>query len=65
MKTRYAVLLASAVAFSYSNLAAAQKLEGFDLSLAKVPPFPVTAFYETPENFSSLPVGSIIRQEPL
>lgn len=65
VKTRYAVFIASAMAFSYCNLAAAQKLEGFDLSLAKVSPFPVTAFYETPENFSSLPVGSIIRQEPI
>lgn len=65
MTIRYAVLLASAMAFSYPSLAPAQKLEGFDLSLAKISPFAVTAFYETPENFSSLPVGSLIRQEPL
>ncbi len=63
MKEIYLLLLAAAAMFSSPGFADTPKLEGFDLSLAKTPPFPVTAFYDTPENFSSLPVGSLIRKE--
>ncbi|GHE56609.1 lipase [Camelimonas fluminis] len=38
-------------------------LEGFDLALAHEPPFPVTAFYETPADITSLPAGTVIRSD--
>lgn len=63
MKFKYALLLAASAVFSSPSFAEAPKLEGFDLSLAKAPPFPVPALYDTPENLSSLPVGSLIRKE--
>ncbi len=65
MKVKKAAFLAVAAAYSLPSFAYADQLEGFDLSLAQTPPFPVTAFYDSPADVSSLPVGSIIRKEPL
>ena len=65
MKIKKAAFLAVAVAYSSPSFADTQQLEGFDLSLAQKPPFPVTAFYESSNDVSSLPVGSIIRKESI
>jgi len=48
-----------------ANSGNAQQLAGFDLALAKLPPFPVTAFYDVSADLSAMPVGTIVRQEEI
>ena len=56
---------ATVAALMAATASDAQQLAGFDAALARLPPFPVTAFYEVSGDLSSMPPGTIVRQEEI
>ena len=56
---------ATAAMLMAANAGNAQQSAGFDVALARLPPFPVTAFYDISADLSSMPAGAIVRQEEI
>lgn len=65
MPKRSVSIILLALLVTSAGVSRGEKLEGFDPDLAKIPPFPVTAFYETPTDVASLAVGTVLRTEPI
>ena len=57
---------ATAAMLMAANAGNAQQSAGFDVALARLPPFPVTAFYDISADLSSMPAGAgSVRQEEI